>query len=59
MTKVYYIAKFIRTLSGGAGRLDNIYQIAYFEKEEAVARAKELSDKSFNYIYKVYSLNVM
>lgn len=59
MTKVYYIAKFLKTLNGEAGRLEGIRQTAYFEKEEAVARAKELSDKSYNYIYKVYTLNVM
>lgn len=59
MTKVYYIAKFIKTLGGEAGPFVTVRQTAYFEKEEAVARAKELSDKSYNYIYKVYTLNVM
>ena len=59
MTKVYYIIKFIKTLGGEAGDLKSINMTAYFEKEVAVAKAKELSKKSYNYIYKVYTLNVM
>ena len=59
MTKVYYIAKFIKTLGGDAGKLEGIKQTAYFDKEVAVARAKEFSEKSYNYIYKVYTLDVM
>lgn len=59
MTKVYYIAKFIKTLGGEAGKFEAIKQTAYFDKDVAVARAKELSEKSYNYIYKVYTLEVM
>ena len=59
MTKVYYIAKFIKTLGGEAGTFVAVRQTAYFDKDVAVARAKELSEKSFNYIYKVYTLDVM
>lgn len=59
MTKVYYIAKFIKTLGGEAGKFVAVKQTAYFDKDVAVARAKELSDKSYNYIYKVYTLDVM
>ncbi len=59
MAKVYYIAKFIKTLSGEAGPFQAVKQTAYFDKDVAVAKAKELSDKSYNYIFKVYTLNVM
>ena len=59
MTKVYYIAKFIKTLGGEAGTFQAVRQTAYFDKDVAVAKAKELSQNSYNYIYKVYSLDVM
>lgn len=59
MTKVYYIAKFIKTLGGEAGVFQAVRQTAYFDKDVAVAKAKELSEKSYNYIYKVYTLKVI
>lgn len=59
MAKVYYIIKFIKTLGGEAGKLEAIKSTAYFDKDVAVAKAKELSQKSYNYIYKVYTLDVM
>lgn len=59
MTKVYYIAKFIKTLGGEAGVFVAVRQTAYFDKDVAVAKAKELSRESYNHIYKVYTLNVM
>ena len=59
MTKVYYIIKFLKELDGGAGVFQAVKRTAYYDKDVAVARAKELSQKSYNYIYKVYVLDVM
>jgi hypothetical protein len=56
---VYCIGKYLKCLDGSAGMFVTIRKTAYFDKEKAVIRAGELNDKSYNYVYKVHSLEVM
>lgn len=59
MTTIYLIKKYLKNLDGSAGVYVGHNKCAYKNKDKAIERKDELNQKSYNYVYKVYGMELI
>lgn len=59
MASIYLIKKYLKDLDGSAGVYVGHNKYAYKNKDKAIERKDELNKKSYNYVYRVYEMELI